>query len=120
MEKLHRNDLYKFMLSQPSGLDTTSSGAKPLVLEPWVLEAVPRFARFWAEPSAESALRLTPEDGEVDLPLVAGDILDKRVVFFETQNSREAGRCLLSWPRLVFVTKSQTQQVARCSCCWLV
>jgi hypothetical protein len=90
-DKLHRNDLYRFMLSQPSGLETASSGVNPLVLESLLLEEVPCFARFLAEPAAESALRLTPEDGEADLPLVAGDILGKGVAFFETQNSGETG-----------------------------
>lgn len=79
--ELHRNDLYRFMLSQPSGLDTASSGAKPFVLEPLLLGSVPRFARFLAEPAADSALRLTPEVGEADLLLVAADILGKESCF---------------------------------------
>ena len=76
---IHKNDLYKFMESQPSGFETVSSGSAPFVLEP--LFSVPAFlARFLAVPWPELVLRFTPEDGEADLPLVASDMI---IVWFE-------------------------------------
>jgi hypothetical protein len=70
---VHRNDLYKFMESQPSGFDLISSGAAPLGLDSSVFVTAPFLARFFAEAAVDGALRLTPDVG-LDLPLVAGDI----------------------------------------------
>ena len=72
--QVHKKDLYKFIVSQPSGLERTSPGAEPFVFEALVLELVPFLARFFAVAWDELALRLTPAVGEADLPLVAGDI----------------------------------------------
>lgn len=71
--KVHKKDLYKFIESQPSGLDLISSGASPLALDILLFMTDPCLARFLDEDAVEGALRLTPEVG-VDLPLVAGDI----------------------------------------------
>ena len=45
---IHKNDLYKFMESQPSGFETVSSGSAPFVLEAFVSELA--LARFLAVP----------------------------------------------------------------------
>ena len=66
--------MYKFIVSQPSGFDTISSAVEPFSLDGLVLVLAPFLARFLADPEAADARRLTPEAGELDLPLVAGDI----------------------------------------------
>jgi hypothetical protein len=101
--QVHKKDLYKFIVSQPSGLETGSSGAKPFVFEALLLGLVPFLARFCVAAWDELALRLTPAVGEADLPLVAGDMYVvfffsseelsfKGSVFFEIQNNRERER----------------------------
>ena len=82
--QVHKKDLYKLIVSQPSGLETVSSGVEPFVFEALVLELVPFLARFFAVAWDELALRLTPAAGEADLPLVAGDI---NVVYFYRDGS---------------------------------
>ena len=63
------------MESQPSGFDIESSAAAPFVFDTLGFElAPPFFTRFLAELDVELALLFTPEAGELDLPLVAGDI----------------------------------------------
>jgi hypothetical protein len=63
------------MESQPSGFEMGSSAAEPFVFVSLGFESVCAFfTRFLAEPDVELALRFTPEAGELDLPLVAGDI----------------------------------------------
>ena len=62
------------MESQPSGLETMSSGSVPFVFEALLSEPV-FLARFLAVPWAELVRRLTPEEGEADLPLVASDMI---------------------------------------------
>ena len=46
--ELHKKDLYKLIVSQPSGLETVCSGVEPFVFEALVLELVPFLARFFA------------------------------------------------------------------------
>ena len=59
--QVHRKDLYKFMESQPSGLDLISSGVAPLALDVLLFVTAPFFVRFLAEATVDGALRLTPE-----------------------------------------------------------
>jgi len=71
---IHKKDLYKFIVSQPSGFETTSSGAAPFVFEVLLFELVAFLERFLTGACAELVLRFTPEVVGPDLPLVAGDI----------------------------------------------
>lgn len=72
---IHKKDLYKFMVSQPSGFETTSSGAAPFVFEVLLFEVVAFLERFLTGACVELLVfRFTPEVVEPDLPLVAGDI----------------------------------------------
>jgi hypothetical protein len=74
------------MLSQPSGWDTVCSAEESLVFSVafgvLLLPADTFFTRFLADTGVELALRLTPEAGELVLPLVAGDM---------TENSQGVG-----------------------------
>jgi hypothetical protein len=70
---IHKKDLYKFIVSQPSGFETTSSVAAPFVFEVLLFELVAFLDRFLTGACAELVLRFTPEVVD-DLPLVAGDI----------------------------------------------
>ena len=68
------------MLSQPSGWDTVCSAEESLVFSVvfgvLLLAVDPFFTRFLADTGVELALRLTPEAGELVLPLVAGDMTE--------------------------------------------
>jgi hypothetical protein len=68
------------MLSHPSGWDTVCSAEESLVFSVafggLLLPADTFFTRFLADRGVELALRLTPEAGELVLPLVAGDMTE--------------------------------------------
>lgn len=93
---IHKKDLYKFIVSQPSGFETTSSGAAPFVFEVLLFEVVAFLERFLAGACVELVFRFTPEVVELDLPLVAGDIeylpsMLNRNTFSGIQGSKKSG-----------------------------